>query len=285
MRDPESDSRRGNPVILVVLVVAALLLTTAYFREGDAGLLHDGRRLTLAATKPLVIAGDAVTSPFRAVGDWVSGLGASRDELVALETQNEELRGRLAELEEARRENDRLRALVDFVEEADFDVVGARVIGLPTTAWDASVLIDRGSDDGIELGMPVIASGGLVGQVVEVAARASKVRLITDQRSGTAVLIQSSRAPGVARGTLEGVLAVDYIASEDAPEIGDVVLTSGMGGVYPKGIVVGDVSEVRQERSRLFPTIIVTSRVPIAQIEEVLVILGPLPTPDLGAGE
>jgi rod shape-determining protein MreC len=124
-----------------------------------------------------------------------------------------------------------------------------------------------------------------VGQVVEVAAGASKVRLLTDQRSGVSVLIQSSRAQGVARGTLDGVLEVDFIPEDLAPEIGEVVLTSGMGGVYPKGLVVGEVTEVDTERHRLFPVILVQSRVPVARMEEVLVILGPLPEPDLGVGE
>lgn len=285
MRDPDADSRRGNTTLLVLFVVAALLLTTWYFREGEDGLLHDTRHVMLTVTSPFAQAGDVVASPFHAVGRWVSDLGASREELEALEAQNEELRTRLAELDEARLENERLRALVDFVEEADFDSVGARLIGRPTTSWDGSIIIDRGSDDGVEEGMPVIAAQGLVGQVVEVAGNTSKVRLVTDRRSGVAVIIQSTRASGIARGTLDGVLDIDYVPYESAPEVGDVVLTSGMGGVYPKGLVVGDVTEVIQERHRLHPTITVESRVPIAETEEVLVILGPFPVLDLGAGE
>jgi rod shape-determining protein MreC len=285
MRDPDSDSRRGNPALLVLLVVASLLLTTAYFRESEAGVVHEARRVMLAASEPLAAAGTAVTSPFRAVGRWFSGLGASRSDYEALEEQNEELRARLAELEEARLENERLRALVEFAHEADMDVLGARVIGLPTTAWDASVLIDRGTEDGLTEGMPVMAAQGLMGQIVEVSDHAAKVRLITDQRSGTAVIIQSSRTAGVARGTLEGVLAVDYVDPDAAPEVGDVVLTSGMGGVYPKGIVVGDVVDVKQERHRLYPTITVESRVALTEVEEVLVVKSPAPEPDLGAGE
>ena len=285
MRDPEADTRRGNPVLLVLLVVAALLLTTGYFRESEDGLLHDARRVVVGATGPFAQAGDAVTSPFRAVGDWFEGIGTSREEIQALRDQNEELRTRLTELEEARLENERLQALVDFVEESDFDSVGARVIGHPTSSWDGSVLIDRGSADGVDEGMPVIAAEGLVGQVVEVAERVSKVRLITDHRSGVAVIVQSTRASGVALGMLDGVLQVDYVPDELAPEVGDVILTSGMGGVYPKGLVVGDVTAVTQERARLYPTITVETRVPIAETEEVLVIFGPLPDPDLGPGE
>ena len=94
MRDPESDSRRGNPVLLVLLVVASLLLTTAYFREDDEGILHGAREATIAATAPLVTAGTAIASPFRALGRWVEGLGASREEIQVLREQNEDASGR-----------------------------------------------------------------------------------------------------------------------------------------------------------------------------------------------
>ncbi|GAB4275053.1 MAG: hypothetical protein Kow0056_04170 [Coriobacteriia bacterium] len=285
MRDPDTDTRRGNPYLLVALVLLALALTTTYFREGDDGALHTARALAVSGVEPVATAGTWLATPFRAVGDWIEGLGAKKSELEALRAQNEELRARLAELEEARLENERLRRMVDFASQADFDVVGARVVGLPATSWDASIIIDRGSDDGIEDGMPVIAAGGVVGQVVDVGPSAAKVRLITDQRSGVAVMVQSSRVPGIARGQLDGTLLVDYIPAESAPEIGDVVLTSGMGGVYPKGLIVGDVIEVSEVRGGLFPKVVARSRVDVNGLEEVLIIRGPVADVDLGAGE
>jgi rod shape-determining protein MreC len=277
MRGLEVETRRGRPVLLVVLVVVSIILVSVYFREGDEGVLHRSRTVALAASEPVAIAGEWASTPFRRLGDLASGLAVSRSEFEELKAQNEELRARLAELEEAGLEAERLRGLVGFVEEQDFEYVGVRVIGRPTTSWEGALTIDRGENDGVEIGMPVIAAQGLVGQVVEVAPGSSKVRLITDQRSGVAALVQSSRAEGIVSGTLEGDMILDFVPEEEAPVTGDVVLTSGMGGVYPKGLVVGDVVDVYDERHRLYPTIEVESRVPISEIEEVLVITVPGP--------
>lgn len=286
MRDPDSDSRRGNPVLLVVLIIVSLVVTTAYFRESDDGPLHSARRGALAMTQPFARVGEGVAAPFRAFGRFVDDIGTSRDEIATLERQNEELRARLAELEEARLENERLRELVEFAQQPDaLASVGARVIGRPTTSWDASILLDKGELDGIREGLPVVASQGLVGQVVETSKHTSKVRLLTDRRSGVAVIIQSSRALGIAQGSLTQVLEVDYIPADQSPQVGDVVLSSGLGGVYPKGLVVGDVTEVTSPRGSLYPRVVVKTRVPIYRIEEVLVLVEPAPEADLGVGE
>ncbi len=275
MRGLEVETRKGRPVLLVVLVVIAIILVSIYFREGEDGVLHRSRAVALAASEPVAIAGEWVSTPFRRVGGLASGLAVSRTEYEELRVQNEEFRARLAELEEAGLEAERLRGLVGFVEEQDFEYVGVRVIGRPTTSWEGALIIDRGENDGIRTGMPVIAAQGLVGQVVEVSPGSSKVRLITDQRSGVAALVQASRAEGIVAGTLEGPMILDFVDAEEAPVAGDVVLTSGMGGIYPKGLVVGDVVDVYDERHRLYPTIEVESRVPITEIEEVLVITAP----------
>jgi rod shape-determining protein MreC len=285
MRDPDTDTRKGSPLVLVVFVVVSLVLTSVYYREGDDGLLHRGRSIALAVTAPIASAGHVVTSPFRAIGGYFGGLFASGAELESLRIQNDELRQRLADLEEARIENERLRELVDFVETQDLEYLGARVVGRPVTSWEGAIQIDRGAADDVTVGMPVIAPHGIVGQVVEVSEHASKVRTITDRRSGVASLVQASRATGIVRGSIEGELRLDFVDADVSPEEGDVVVTSGLGGVYPKGLMVGDVAEVTIERDLLYPRVVVNSRVPVTTLEEVLVILGPLPTPDLGPGE
>ena len=161
-------------------------------------------------------------------------------------------------------------------------VSAARVIGRPTSAWEGSLVIDKGSSAGFKIGMPVVAAQGLVGQLVEVAPDASKIQLVTDRRSGVAALIQSSRAPGIVQGSIDGQLALNFLDRSYKPKVGDTVVTSGIGGVFPKGIVIGDVSFIRDVRSDPYPDIEVTSRVPIQNIEEVLVITSPVP--DIGAG-
>jgi rod shape-determining protein MreC len=258
----------------MVLIAASLLLITVYFREGVDGPVHSTRRAVLGLSAPVAEFGTIVTSPIRSVGSYLGGISVSRDRLAALETQNAELRTRLAELEEARQENERLRELVSFVEQSQLASLGARVIQRSAGSWEGVIVIDRGSEDGIEAGMPVIAAGGLVGQVAEVSGHSSRVRLITDQRSGVAAMIQSSRVLGVARGSIDGAITLGFVERTALPVPGDVVITSGLGGVYPKGIVVGQVTSVDDRRGELYPRIGVESRLDIGRLEEVLVLVG-----------
>jgi rod shape-determining protein MreC len=272
----EIDTRRGagRPLLLVGLVVAALIVTTLWYREGDAGPLHMLRRGTVAVSQPFAVAGTFLTTPIRAVGGWLGGLGMSRSDYEALKAQNLSLKQRLAALEEARLENERIRALVDFANTQDLKTVGARVIGRPTDTRQRSILIDRGTSSGVEKGDAVIAAGGLVGQVVDITPWSARVLLITDADSGVAVLVQRTRVNGIVRGSLQGPLQLEFVGKSAAPVIGDVLLTSGLGGVYPKDIVVGEVTEVSAQQTDLFTSITVASRVDIERIEEVLVIVG-----------
>ncbi|MRR10990.1 rod shape-determining protein MreC [bacterium] len=284
MRLPDSEKRGGAGLLLAVLVVASLVITTVYFREGTTGPVHGLRRGVQAITTPFSAAGYWLFTPVRAVGDFVGGLGLSRSEAEELTAQNAELRARVAELEEARLENERLRKLVDFVEARELESVGARVIGRPVNAWDGSLLIDRGTEDGIEIGMPVLAPEGLLGQTVEVTKRSARVRLITDQRSGVAALLQGSRAEGVVRGSIDGGLTMEYVSREMTVTVGDVVLTSGMGGVYPKGLLIGEVSDVELDANDLYPRVDVRPTAQFAGFEEVIVLVGAPQALELGGG-
>ena len=285
MRIAKPEPKRSNPALLVALIIVSLVLITTYFRESDSGLLHRARKVTLAITAPLSGAGEAVAGPFEGVGDWIASFGVSRSDIAELQSQNAELRGRLADLEEARQENERLRALVEFAEERKLTKVGARVIGRPTSSWEGVIVIDRGSADGIVQGMSVLAPQGLVGQIEEVSKNSSRVRLITDQESGVAAMIQSTRAVGVVRGSIDRTLRMDFVDKAKLPKIGDVVITSGLGGIYPKGLVVGDVIAVDARRADLYPRISLTSRVPVGELEEVIVLLGTVVTDGTGVIE
>jgi rod shape-determining protein MreC len=284
----EIDTRRGagRPLVLTALVVVALIVTTMWYRESDSGPLHAVRRGVVAASEPFAVAGTWLTTPFRTLGNWWSGLGVSTSDYTALQKQNLDLKQRLAALEEAKLENDRIRALVDFAKAQDLPTVGARVIERPTDSRQRFILIDRGSSSGVALGDAVVAAGGLVGQVVEVTPFGSQVRLITDSSSGVAVLVQRTRVNGIVRGALDGPLELDFVDKKLAPVVGDVLLTSGMGGVYPKGIVVGEVTALSTPQTDLFPVIAVTSRVDVTRIEEVLVLKSQTGAAALpGAGE
>lgn len=274
MKRLEIDTRRGagRPLVLAALIVIALIVTTVWYREDVGGPLHSVRRGLLAASEPLAIAGTWVATPFRAVGGWMTGLGVSRTDYNALKAANLDLKQRLAALEEAKLENDRIRQLVDFAKAQDLPTVGARVIGRPTDSRQRTIMIDRGTTSGVARGDAVIAAGGLVGQVDEVTPWNAQVRLITDSDSGVAALVQRTRANGIVRGTLDGPLQLDFVDKKLAPVVGDVLLTSGLGGTYPKGIVIGEVTTVATPQTDLFPVISVASRVDISRIEEVLIL-------------
>lgn len=280
-----NEERQGSPWLVVGLVALSLILTTVYYREGDAGPIRALRSGVLAAFAPVSTVGDVVASPFAGAARWIGGLGASRTELEQLRTQNGELRARLAELEEAALEGERLRKLVLFAEAHELETKGAHVIGRPVSTWEGVITLDVGAGDGVAIGMPVIAEEGLIGQVVDVSEGACRVRLITDQRSGVAAMVQRTRATGIVRGSVEGELTLDFVDRKTVPKAGDVVLTSGLGGVYPKGLLVGEVTEVEMRPSDLFPRIAVSSAVPISRLEEVLVITGGAPAVEGVSGE
>jgi rod shape-determining protein MreC len=282
---PDTERRRGAYGLLAVLVVIAIVLMTVYFREGDGGVLHTSRRAVHAATAPVAAVGNWVTTPVRAVRDWGSGLTVSRSEIATLQEQNEELRLQVVELEEARLENERLRTLVGFIDARELDAMGARVIGRPTSTWEGVITIDRGTGDGVEVGMPVLAPQGLLGQTVDVTEHSSRVRLITDQRSGVASIIQATRAEGIVNGSIEGDLTMDFVSQETTVVVGDIVLTSGMGGVYPKGLLVGDVQDVEVNENDLYQRINVRPSATITGVEELIVLVGTPPPTDTGDDE
>lgn len=280
--EPSGGPRLG---VLVVFVALAIVLMTIWYREGERGPIHRLRLGVQAATAPVSAGGEFLTRPARGLFAWATDLGVSRSQLEQLRSQNERLRTRVAELEEARLENERLRRLVKLAKAGGVTSRAARVIGRPTNSWEGIITIDLGTADGITAGMPVIGPRGLLGQTVEAAPSSSRVRLITDQRSGVAAMIQRNRSVGIVKGTLEGRLVLDFVSKETTVKAGDVVITSGLGGVYPKGIVIGEVSAVDRDSNALYQRIRVEPAGDIVGLEEVLVLVEEPEQPTLEGGE
>ncbi len=280
MRINQPEKSGPRPGVLILLIALAIVLMTVWYREGDSGPIHRTRSFVAAVATPLGRAGEFVTRPARGFFAWAGDLGVSRSQLEELRTQNENLRVRVAELEEARLENERLRALLDIAQQNELESVGARVIGRTSNSWEGVITIDRGSSHGITNGMPVVGPDGLLGQIVEVSAGSAKVRLITDQRSGVAAMVQTSRATGIARGTIDGGMTLDFVSRETSVTAGDVVITSGLGGVYPKGLVIGEVTRVERDPAALYQRIAMAPSGAVGSLEEVLVLVG---VPEAGA--
>ncbi len=225
-----------------------------------------------------------VMVPFYRVVDRVNnGITTIWDDyldLVNVRRENKELResvkalnARLLQTHEAVLANERLNKLLEMKNTLHDPTMAASVIGEDGAPWFKTILIDRGEVDGLREGMAVVTSEGVVGQLVKVAAHSSRVLLLTDNASAVAGVVQRSRARGVVKGKGGGRCALEFALHDEDVKVGDMVVASGIGGVFPKGMPVGEVTMVKKGDFGIFQTIEVRPAVNITRIEEVLVLL------------
>ena len=179
------------------------------------------------------------------------------------------------QLKELKLSNSRLRNLLNFEKTITDRVLSAEVIGKDPSPWFKTVLIDKGKNDGVETGMAVVVPKGIAGQVTDVSANYSKVLLIIDHNSAVDALAQNDRARGIIKGGMAGQCLFKYVLRKHDIEIGDIVISSGLDGVFPKGLAVGYVSAVFKPKSGIFQEVTVTPYVDFEKLEEVLIVLNP----------
>jgi rod shape-determining protein MreC len=260
-------------VVLASAILFSFLLLTMEVRREET-LTPFLKRLLLESVSPFL---KATAYLKRSVGEIWEGyvdLRFVRQENLRLQEEIQALRTRLGTVEEAQRENLRLKNLIGLREREPFQVVAAGIVGRDATNWFQTLLIDRGSRHGIERHMGVIAPAGLVGQVMEASSSSARVQLISDPVSSVGVLLQGSRVTGLLVGGQSGRLRIRYLPVRAEVRSGEVVVTSGLGGVYPKGILVGKVVAVDGRSGALFQEATVEPSVDFSQLEEVLVVTG-----------
>jgi rod shape-determining protein MreC len=271
------------PLLFAVLVLVSVISMTAdrapLRAEGRDHSWWGGWLLELAAPVQ-----KALGLPVRVVSDVWSRYVA----LVDLAAENERLRGRVGELEEERLQyrealvaSGHLDQIAEMRQGSDVPLLPALVVGQDLVPWFRSVLVDRGSSRRVRSGMPVVANRGLVGVVTATTPHAARVMLLLDRRSAADGMIQRSRARGIVRGTGERQLEFVFAVRGDDVRVGDEVITSGVGGVHPKGLRMGEVVAVRNEESRLVHTAIVRPAVDFGRLEQVFVVLHRAATMDL----
>ncbi|MCR8908702.1 rod shape-determining protein MreC [Thermophilibacter sp. ET337] len=257
---------------LVACVIISIALFTASSRMGDEGPLGAVRGAFQTVTSPVRYLGATVAAPFRGIGNVVTNLTADQQTLSELRAENDELRARNVELEEAAQTAERLQGLLDLQDANDLQSTAARIISGASDSWSTTVTIDKGTSSGVTAGMPVTASSGVVGQVIDSGATTSTVRMLTDENSSISAMIQSSRVQGMLTGSVTGQLNLTLIGTEQEVNVGDVVVTSGLGGVFPKGLPLGEVTSVESAPGALFLDIVVEPFSHAENYEEVLVI-------------
>lgn len=263
-------------VLVIVLLVVSGILVTVYSHEDERGLLHGMQNVVAGITTPFKAAGAAASFALDSAQDVIDNVGADESTLSDLRAYNAELVEQYVRMEEYRQENERLRALLDLKDAAYLEGVGARIIGNSSQAWDQTVTINKGAKDGVDIGYSVMAASGVIGQVVSTTAHSAVVRLLTDPQSGAAALVQSSRAEGVVRGSLEGILYLENLDTSATVNLGDVVVTSGLGGSYAKGLIIGTVVKIEGQQGDAARRVIVAPNDKAASLEEVLVVFSTL---------
>jgi len=229
----------------------------------------------------------------RGLSGGVSGIRGVWDGYVGLRharAENEELKRQLGttqiELQEQRALAERTRGLeklLEMREQLTLKTTGAEIIGAAATPDFRTVTIDKGSTSGLQADMAVVAPAGVVGRGVVPSARSAKVQLLIDRNAAAGALIERSRAQGVVVGGGDERLLMDYVSEVSDVVAGDVVVTSGIDGIYPKGFVIGRVETV-EKSGGAYRRITIKPAVDFRSIEEVLVVLTPAPASDAGQG-
>jgi rod shape-determining protein MreC len=274
------------PLLFTALALGTLVLMLSD-RRPDAGERHWAARALLEIAAPVQ---KAITRPvFFARDTWRAYVA-----LVDAEAENRALREQVARLEgeklqfrEALVMGGQLQRIAQMRREFEVPLLPSRVVGQDASQWSSALLLDRGRAAAVRSGMPVMVEQGLIGLVSATTPHAARAMLILDRRSAVDAMVQRSRARGLVRGLGTDELEFVFMVRGDDVQVGDEVISSGVGGVYPKGLRVGSVTAVRAERAELLHSAVLRPAVDFGRLEQVFVMLHRGPTMDLlfGGGD
>jgi rod shape-determining protein MreC len=227
---------------------------------------------------------DFVQSPVTFVGSAITNYFSSISKMRTAQSENDVLKQRVQELEVEVQtnkslafENERLKSLLELKTETDYKFLPAKIIGRDPSAWFDSSIINRGSLDGVKLNMPIVTNGGLVGRVTAVSPLTAQVALITKDKSGLGAVVGalgSSNALGVVSGTgKREILEMGYVPGSIEVKVGESVYTTGQDGIYPAGLKLGEVSEVRAGSASEALKIFIQPSAKLTSMQEVAVLL------------
>ncbi len=258
--------------LAVILCVVSVVLFTVSCRMGNSGPLEAIRGGFTIITTPVRVAGAVVSAPITGVSNVVGNLTADQATLSELQEKNNELQAKVVELTESAQDSSRYEKLLELKNSYNLQSTGARIISGATDTWADTITIDKGSTSGLAVGMPVCDQNGIIGQISQCGLTSSVVRLITDEGSSVSAMIQSSRAQGMLVGSPDGSLSLTLVGTDQQVVVGDTVITSGLGGVYPKGLPIGTVTSVEKSSGALYYKISVQLFNTSNSFEEVIVI-------------
>jgi rod shape-determining protein MreC len=267
-------SKRMILVALVIVLVAVniiLLTITGKHTQAPSGLGRGALVIVSPFQKQFTVFFNSIKNIWNQYFFLVSTAEENRRLKKALGQSLQQL-NRYSEIELA---NDRLRHLIGFEKEVPRPMTAAQVVGKDPSAWSKTIIVDKGTQDSIRQGAPVVIPEGIVGVVVEASARYAKVLLLIDPNSAVDALVQQTRARGIVKGGGAGYCLFDYVLRKHEISVGDIVVSSGLDGVFPKGFRVGRISEIVRQNAGIFQKVSVTPYVDFEILEEVFIISEP----------
>jgi rod shape-determining protein MreC len=263
--------RKYKIAIFIGILLALALMMFSYDLKyrADGGFF---RKIVLEAVAPVQ---QVLSASVKSVSDaWMHYVL-----LVGIEKENKNLKNKINEFkaalilyQEGYLEAQRLRKLLDLRDDYHYRFISARVIGREQAALSKTILINKGAAHGLKAGMPVIAPPGLIGRLVDVSWHFSKVLLFIDENSNVGAIVQRTRTQGIISGAGPRGLILKYISKTQDVKDGDVIVSSGMGGVFPKGLLIGQVSHVDRQDASLFLKINVAPFADFSKLEEILIL-------------
>jgi rod shape-determining protein MreC len=253
--------------------VAVIAMSLAIVFLNPAGVFNPVRRVLVEISYPFqkmfYLGSYAISDAFGILGS----IGELKNENARLLRENNLLAVRVAENENEKKENAMLRDQLNLAPRKKFDLVASFIIGQDPQRLGSWILIDKGETDGMAPGMPVIAFEGIIiGKIEEIYRDSSKVTLLTDSESAVNASDAETGARGILKGEYNLGIILDRVAQTEALNVGDTVVTSGLGGDLPKGLLIGKILEIRTTGDKLFQQAIVSPRIKYADLESVFVI-------------
>lgn len=271
----QKEIRQRAPIWLILLLLMNLVIMAVDARD------------SVTRQRMLRVWVQALASPAQRVSSGATGAGSSFfNQIVnfrSTATENERLKQELSQakldLQNAKQstaETERLRGLLNLKEQTGYDQIAARVIARDSSVWFNTVTIDCGSSSGIALNMPVVTGGGIVGRVIALSPWTAQVMLVTDEKAAAGAIVgQLTSGPlGSVRGLGDsGLIEMRYVSGLETVEVGDAVLTTGQDGIYPQGLNVGEVVQVKRGTATQAHQILIKPSAKLDQLEEVAVLL------------
>jgi len=265
-----SANKERSVLVLLPLLVLHLALLSIQIESSSGTLLF--KTWTLAVQAPLLSLSSNITGGIGRVWHnyiWTVGARAENERLLQTVHKLLLINNSYAQ---SQKENERLRHLLSLNDRLEFRSIGARVVARTPGFLSNLVYIDRGSEEGVYTDAAVLSGDGIIGRVILVTKHQSQVQLISNPDASIGALLEQTRTPGVLQGSGDALLDMAYVGNAEPVKVGDIVVSSGLDGIYPKGLPIGKVVDSRKGKG-VFRFIKVEPRVDLIRVEEVSVLL------------